>query len=194
MAPEAVTRTLRHLWTQLAKADWPVAVAGGLALSYWGSPRSTQDVDLAIATSDTNSIEDFLLVAGLQRKRKNPIDLTLFRLHQWTYDPPEQYVTVEVDLMISDSLYYQTMMSRTVSTRLDRLQSDVRVISREDLILHKLVAGRMIDRVDVQQMLTLHGRELDLDYIDSWTGPLDVVASWREATAGMAPGSDRNVC
>ncbi len=187
MAPEAVTLTLANLWTQLAKADLPMAVAGGLALSYWGSPRSTQDVDLAIATTDIASVDDFLRIAGLRRKREGSIDLTLFNLHQWTYAPPDQYVTVEVDLMISDSSYYQTMMRRTVLTRLDRLQSDVRVISREDLILHKLVAGRMIDRVDVGQLLNLHGSELDRDYIESWTEPLGVTASWQEAVD--EPGS-----
>ncbi len=48
-------------------ADWGVSpvVAGGLAVSYWGHPRSTSDIDLAVLVTNIDHFDTSLRQAGL---------------------------------------------------------------------------------------------------------------------------------
>ncbi len=71
MPPSAVLATLTHIWPRLESSGIPAAIAGGIALSYWGNPRSTQDVDLAMYTDHFDSIRA-ILVQALDRSGRCP--------------------------------------------------------------------------------------------------------------------------
>jgi hypothetical protein len=43
---ELVLGTLKHLWDTLAPLKLPIAVMGGLAVSFWKHVRATRDVDV----------------------------------------------------------------------------------------------------------------------------------------------------
>ena len=55
MPPQAVLETLAALWATLDELASEVAIAGGLALSFWGHPRSTRDVDLTLMVDKIRS-------------------------------------------------------------------------------------------------------------------------------------------
>ena len=44
------------------------------------------------------------------------------------------------------------------------------VISAEDLVIHKLVAGRPRDREDVRAILRRGGAKLDMEQVERWLG------------------------
>jgi hypothetical protein len=48
----------------------------------------------------------------------------------------------------------------------------VDVLAREDLMLHKLYANRLIDQADVAALLDLHWDELDQCYLRVWAEKL----------------------
>ena len=62
---------------------------------------------------------------------------------------------------------------------------EVAVLVCEDLILHKLLAGRMIDLADAVALLRANRAGLDLDYLNRWAGDLEVATElagvWNEA-------------
>jgi hypothetical protein len=59
------------------------------------------------------------------------------------------------------------------------------VLHCDDLILFKLVAGRVIDRADAAMLLRENREAIDFDYFLSWVARLDLTrefaVSWREA-------------
>jgi len=181
MPPSAVLSTLNRIWPLAEASGIPVAIAGGIALSYWGNPRSTQDVDLVMYTDHLDLIHPVLVQAGFRATSQPEKDLGLFRLRQYEFDPDEAFVTVDVDLMISDSDYYSTASERFVRIQLTGVSIPMNVLSREDLILHKVYSGRLIDRADVQNMLTMHWSELDQSYLDDWSSKLGIQNSLQDA-------------
>jgi len=181
MPPSAVLTTLNRIWPLAESSGFPVAVAGGLALSYWGHPRSTQDVDLAIVADKIDRLTVAISAAGLRGKSPEPLELGIFRLLQYEFDPADVLVTVEVDLMVSGSEYYSAIAQRFVSGNISGVTTPVKVMSREDLILHKLYAGRMIDLADVQQLMEIHTGELDRQYLIKWATALGIDRALQEA-------------
>jgi hypothetical protein len=88
-------------------------VAGGLAVSYWGHPRSTQDIDLAVIVSDDPSFESGLRQANLlPAKGGRIIDLGFVRVSQWKFTLEGEYIDCEIDFLISNSSYHQEAIGR----------------------------------------------------------------------------------
>jgi hypothetical protein len=77
-----------------------------------------------------------------------------------------------------------------VPTHLAALDLDLDVLACEDLILHKLLAGRLLDRVDAAMLLRANRADLNLEYILGWTTTLSLHAElaqvWEEAFPGEA--------
>jgi hypothetical protein len=63
--------------------------------------------------------------------------------------------------------------------------SAIEGVACEDLILYKLVAGRLLDRADVGALLRANVETLDEAYLAEWSRQLevadDLAAIWREA-------------
>jgi hypothetical protein len=55
------------------------------------------------------------------------------------------------------------------------------------LILHKLLAGRIIDRADAAALLRINRRSLDLDYLTAWTARLSLARELAEVWGEALP-------
>jgi hypothetical protein len=81
-------------------------------------------------------------------------------------------------------------LARRTPTRLAALDFDLDVLACEDLILHKLLAGRLVDRADAAMLLRVNWAGLDLEYLLGWTTTLSLEAElsevWKEAFPGEA--------
>jgi len=64
------------------------------------------------------------------------------------------------------------------------------VTACEDLILHKLLAGRLLDRADAAVLLRANRADLNLEYLLAWTITLslgdELAQVWEEAFPGKA--------
>jgi hypothetical protein len=84
--PSLPLRILGDIYLRVARLGVSPVVAGGLAVSYWGHPRSTQDIDLAVLVADAASFE-----AGLRQAKLFPakggrlIDLPQAPLHRYCH-------------------------------------------------------------------------------------------------------------
>lgn len=191
MAAELLIKALHVIWNALRSMDVPAVVAGGLAMSAWKYPRSTRDVDLLIGV-DVQGIDKILprlQSLGIRPKQTPPV-ISIGRLNiiQLLYEPPETFMDVQIDLLLAESDYYRTALKRRISTRLPDHSMDIAILTCEDLILHKLLAGRIIDRVDVAALLKFNLASLDQNYLAHWLKELQLTAEfasiWHESLPG----------
>jgi hypothetical protein len=172
-----------------------MAVMGGLALATWKHPRSTQDVDLLLALSEgeVQPVLDLLVRAGLRPKKAlQPISIGQLDVVQFLYEPPESFIDVQIDLLLAKTEYHRQALGRCVVVQLPDLAMDVAVLACEDLILHKLLAGRIIDRADVVSLLKANQPILEIEYLLRWARQLglmpDLTQLWNEALPGRRLG------
>jgi hypothetical protein len=197
MPPRPVLDTLERLWTALERLHLPVALVGGLALSFWRHTRATQDVDVLVGAAgmSTERLTGALMQAGF-RPRQTPAIRSLgsFRVLQLEYEPPETFVSVHADLLIADTEYQRASLDRRVAVKLPETGAEVFVLPCEDMILHKLLAGRMIDLADAAALLRVNRDALDESYLDQWAGKLGTFAplerARREAFGGESKGGN----
>jgi len=197
MTADAVLRSLRHVWKTLDPLGLPMAVMGGLALATWKCVRATQDVDLLVGIGhrDLEGLLKLLRASAIRPKRDPPVTaLGQLDIVQLLYEPPESFIDLQIDLLLARSGYHLESLARRVPTRLsDGLQ--VAVLACEDMILHKLLAGRIIDRADAVSLLRANHNALELDYLAGWAaelGLLDELAGlWKESVPGELPAELR---
>jgi hypothetical protein len=194
MLAHEVVLALKHVWTTLESLNVPMAVMGGVALSAWKHLRATQDVDLLIGLEgrDYETILQTLATAKMRAKRQPPI-LTLGRLRivQLLYEPPGTFLDIQIDLLLADCEYQQEALRRRTVVHLPDLDLAVAVLSCEDMILHKVLAGRIVDRADAAKLLRVNQTSLDLDYLRHWSQKLslskELLEIWQEAFPGQSP-------
>jgi hypothetical protein len=171
MAAELLLKALQFIMQSLRSMDIPVAVIGGLAMSVWKYTRTTHDVDLLVGIDSRQSVKilNQLQALGIRPKHSPPIIL-LGRLNiiQLQYEPPDSFMDVQIDLLLAESDYLRTALDRRIPAMLPDVAVEIDVLTCEDLILHKLLAGRIIDRADVVSLLRLNYPSLDLEYLTGW--------------------------
>lgn len=73
----------------------------------------------------------------------------------------------EIDFAFGLPGYEELMFERSV---LNQLSDDIkiRICSPEDLIIHKAVAGRAQDLIDLKGIINRQAKKLDVEYIREW--------------------------
>ncbi|HLN30982.1 MAG TPA: nucleotidyl transferase AbiEii/AbiGii toxin family protein [Gemmataceae bacterium] len=192
MPASPVLAALKHVWQKLESLNLPTAVMGGIALAAWQHVRATRDIDILISLESTNldAVLKLLATARVEPKRRPPV-LTLgsLRIVQLQCEAPGTFVDIQIDLLLADNVYQAEALSRRVAIRLPDLDFEVFVLSCEDLLIHKLLAGRIIDRADAAALLRLNSASLDFGYLRQWTRSLnlesDLTDVWTEALPGQ---------
>jgi hypothetical protein len=191
MPGKAVLDTLCHAWRALEALKRPMAVMGGISVAVWEQVRATQDVDLLLGASDkdVDLVLQKLAQAKIRPKRQPPvIVIGETRILQCLYEPPDCFIDIQVDLLFADSAFHRTALTRRSPALLPGLDQEIAVVSCEDLILMKLVAGRILDRVDAAALLRANRVGLDLVYLLDWSDKLELrgelATIWPEAFPG----------
>jgi hypothetical protein len=106
------------------------------------------------------------------------------KILQMLYEPPDAFLGMQIDLLLADTAYQKQAIDRRISVVLPRTDLQISVLTCEDLILHKLLAGRIIDRADASALLSLNSDTLDRRYLAHWLDALDLqadfLAIWQE--------------
>ena len=191
MVADVLLMTLGHVWRTLEASGTKMAVMGGIALASWKYVRATRDVDLLVGLEgrSVDELLDQLRAAGVRpRRQPSVVSLGRLRLIQCLYEPPDKFLDLQIDLLLAECPYQLEALTRRVPEQLVGLGAPVFVLACEDLILHKLLAGRMIDRVDCVSLIRLQHEKLDWAYMQTWSAHLsvspDLQATWQEAFPG----------
>ncbi len=194
MAGELLLSTLRHVWATLAALKIDVALMGGIAVAAWHYLRNTRDVDLLVgmAPADLESTLQELSNAGIKPLHEPPLmRLGQSSIVQLSFQPPGRFMDVRIDLFIAETEYHRCALSRRISLSLPGMDAPVYILSCEDLILFKLLAGRLIDRSDCAHLLRANRDTINLTYLREWTLKLqldnELREVWREAFGADTP-------
>ena len=144
---EEISATLDILKKECAIVDY--ALIGGLAVSIWGRPRATRDIDLLLlldVAADVNALAERLVQKGIKSELikgdlRDPIPYLLKIVLE----------TVEIDVIIATKRWEFDAVENAVS--IDLGAKDISIVSPEYLIIMKLKAGGPRDMLDVQDIL-----------------------------------------
>lgn len=180
MAPPPLddqSRVLLDVVRRLDREGIPYMLSGSVALSAYVRPRMTRDIDIVIdlapdrvealvrAFRDGYYLDD-------EAARRAVVERRLVNaVHEETL--------VKVDLVVrKDEPFRKAEFDRreTVSVH----GHDVRIVSREDLLLSKLIWGRASgSAVQISDARLLAGLPLDWSYVERWAAALNVAEAVR---------------
>jgi predicted nucleotidyltransferase len=151
---------LEKLGAELERSQIPYAVIGGLAAIRHGSTRTTRDVDLLLSVPRVSlpALLDRLQAAGFTMDRDRTIrELTADHLSRIAYRG------VPIDLLEPVLPVFAETLRRAGRARI--ADTDLRLATAEDVIVHKLIAFRDRDREDIRGIHAVQGDKLDLEYV-----------------------------
>ncbi len=196
MVIEALRQTLLELVDTLAARRLQYAIMGGIAVAAWEYLRVTRDVDVLVAIDQSRiagAVEHFR-AAGFHTRRNPPVfDVGGHKFIQLFREPRDLFLEIRVDLMLATSEFQQVALQRRTMLELPGLASKVAVVTCEDLIILKLLAGRIIDRSDVAALLKANRNHFDLEHLVHWATRLalheELAGIWNEEFPGQTlPG------
>jgi hypothetical protein len=162
-------RLLRKISQQLRKASIPYMVIGGQAVLLYGEPRLTRDIDitLGVGVDELSRLKRVIPAIGLKilvKKEKEFVERNL------VLPTMDQKSGIRVDFIFSFSPYERQGIDRGKDVKLGKTW--VRFASLEDVVIHKVVAGRARDLEDVKSIL-LKNPVYDFEYINKWLEEFD---------------------
>jgi hypothetical protein len=148
------------------------ALAGGWAYSALVEPRATTDIDLLILVKQPSreAIQKLLSpVFGTTVVHPSPMQLRGISI--WRSVGMCDGHEVVVDLLLADSDFLRIALGRRQTAALGSLS--VPILTLEDLILLKTLAGRLQDQADLEKIEARKAeRRIDWNYINTWKAKL----------------------
>jgi hypothetical protein len=139
-------------------------IIGGQAVLLYGEPRLTKDIDITLGIG----VEGF-------RKVTRSVKNLKFKI---LVPEPEDFVKetmvlpthhaesgIRVDFIFSHSLYEHQAIQNAKRVKFGA--QEVCFAPLEDVIIHKIIAGRPRDLEDIRSVI-LKNPEFNLDYIEKW--------------------------
>jgi len=161
MIEKLIKKTARYLDQQKI----PYMIIGGQAVLVYGRPRLTRDIDitLGVDTDRFDSVEGVCKRLKLRILVENPED---FARDTKVLPAEEPDSKVRIDFIFSFTPYEEQAIENSKRILID--DYPVRFASCEDIIIHKMVAGRAIDEEDVKSILAKNENAVDLEYVNKW--------------------------
>jgi hypothetical protein len=104
------------------------------------------------------------------------------------YTPQDEFYDVQFDLLLAESAFEQSALQNSVRRDVPGVELPIRVVDCNDLILMKLVSGRLIDRADCAMLVRENHTELDLPYLGGWLRELRLIDDWEAIWGDAFPG------
>ena len=138
----------------------PYMIIGGFAVTLWGEPRLTQDIDATVALN----LSDRLVIDRLTQLLPARVTAPSEFARRTRVLPVSTSNGTSVDLILAGLPFEQMAIERAVPVEIGG--RDVRVCAPEDLIVHKVISERPRDREDVRGIVRRQGSKLDRAYLD----------------------------
>lgn len=162
-------------------------LTGSYAVSYWGRPRATHDIDFVVEIKATELTVILNIVKGLGKGfgfDQNQIELAVKDC--WQFNVLHDETGIKIDFwVVKDDDFEKKKFQRKVTTKV--FDEKISIISAEDLILTKLLWNKQVfserhmrDCVGIWQV---QKGNLDLNYLKSWAKKLGVTELLREVSS-----------
>lgn len=148
------------------------AILGGIAVSIYGEPRLTLDIDINIVL-DNDKINDFLKEA--RKSGFFPLPQAIKKFVKSTGVIPMRFsknkVTGRCDFIIAQNALEYLCIKRAHLKKIYTIKA--KIVTPEDLIIHKITSQRPRDLEDLQGILFRQRGKLDMKYITYWLKRID---------------------
>lgn len=186
MNPEAVLADLERAFAE-AGARW--YLFGAQAAILYGRPRLTQDIDVTVEFPLEKAAELRSLLARHHLEVRAGITEPFV---QTTRTLPLEHLPshTAVDLVFAGAGLESVFLDRARQLALGALE--VPVISPEDLLITKILAGRPKDLEDVETVLRANENRLDLDHVRYWLDLLEQALDRRDLLSELTRLGERS--
>lgn len=173
MKSGSLTQALLAVHDVLVAAQIPHALCGGLAANlYREEVRATVDVDVAVAVAPAR-------VVDLVRKFEDEG----WKVEAYWRQGEQLRLTrsdlPRVDCILATTDYERKAIDQAVSARIEG--HELTVLTPEDLIVFKLIAGRARDYEAVAAIINSRGEKLDDYYLTGWLEQFGLAERWDRA-------------
>jgi hypothetical protein len=178
-----VAEVFRRITAALDQAGIPYMLTGSFASSYYGVPRSSQDIDLIIEATPAQ-LQTFIQLLP-SREYYADLDMALeARKHQSLFNVIDLLRGWKIDLIFRKSRpFSEEEFGRRQQVVLQGFA--IFAASAEDVVVAKLEwAKRAQSRrhtEDVAGILRMRWDSLDHAYLEKWIVELELQAEWNEA-------------
>ncbi len=160
---------LSRIDTALTERDLPYMIIGGQAVLLYGEPRLTRDIDVTLGIGP-DRVKTVIEVAIALDFTVLPEEPEVFVKQSMVLPVLDKVSGIRVDFIFSVTPYEKEAISRARFVSLGG--RDVAFASAEDLIIHKIFAGRPKDLEDVRSVM-LKNRSIDIKYVEDWLERFD---------------------
>jgi hypothetical protein len=160
---------LARIALSLSRGNLPYMIIGGQAVLLYGEPRLTKDIDITLGINIDRLDELLAIVKGLSLTPL-PENVPSFVKKTMVLPVLEKSTGIRVDFIFSFTPYETQAIGRAKKIILSG--QEVCFASPEDLILHKMFAGRPRDLEDVRTLI-LKNPGIDVSYIRRWLKEFD---------------------
>lgn len=160
----------------LDKLKIPYAITGGMAVSVWGRPRSTADIDIVVELMPKNTAALAKKLLAIDKDvyvSEDAINEALKQKGEFNFIHPQSQL--KVDFWIVKDAFNKQEIQRAIPKNFE--EYDIRFISPEDLILSKLLwykeseSTRQLE--DIKSVLAIS--KVNLKYIKNWAAKQDTL-------------------
>jgi predicted nucleotidyltransferase len=154
---------LRKIARAFNKGSIPYMIIGGQAVLLYGEPRLTRDIDITLGVT----LEKLDVVLGIAKGigLQPLVDPETFTRKTMVLPCQDPKTDIRIDFIFSFSPYEQQALERVKIVEMG--SAHIKFASLEDLIIHKVIAGRPRDLEDIKSVL-IKNPEPDLSYIRHW--------------------------
>lgn len=162
-------KLLEHIAGELPSQNIPYMIIGGQAVLLYGEPRLTKDIDvtLGVGTEGIKKVMRSVRNLGFKILISDPEEFVRETMVLPTLDEKSG---IRVDFIFSFSAYEHQAIQNAKQVKIG--SQAVFFASLEDVIIHKIIAGRPRDLEDVRSVL-LKSPGFDHHYIEKWLGEFD---------------------
>jgi predicted nucleotidyltransferase len=161
---------LKKLASALSKKKIPYMIIGGQAVLIYGEPRLTKDIDVTLGIGLEGLPKIKAMVKSLDLKSLVS-DIDRFVKETMVFPVIDEKSGIRVDFILSYSPYERQAIERAGNIAMGRTK--VKFAALEDVVIHKMIAGRPRDMEDIRIIL-LKNPGYDPDYIEKWLMEFDL--------------------
>jgi len=172
-----IEKLIKRIAQRLDEDKIPYMIIGGQALLIYGRPRLTRDIDITLGID----ADDFALVEKACKKLKLkilPENPEVFAKETRVLPTEEPKSRIRVDFIFSFTPYEMQAIKRAKEVIIGNYP--VKFASCEDVIIHKMVAGRAIDDEDVASILVKNKNSIDLKYVKTWLSEFSKISEHKQ--------------
>lgn len=157
-------KIISKIGESLSKHKLPYMIIGGQAVLLYGEPRLTRDIDITLGINIDQTDKVLEIIKELSLK-PIPKDIKSFINQTMVLPVLDEDSGIRVDFIFSFTPYESKAIQRARKIKINK--KDVCFASPEDVIIHKIFAGRPRDLEDVKSIL-LKNPKMDFNYIKNW--------------------------